>query len=168
MKVVAPSPAFSSSSMPRRFLEWSVWRQVQEPLAAGAGANGEWNKTYANITSTFGWMCHKVSPHLVFYQFLQRDLLVLLLLLLVFFQYEARGQRVSVHAVVSSTRTDPEPAVLIILNGVQEILAHLQKTQQEYEVRWFQSYRIWMYIILMKLHFPFFFFCSRVILFAIR
>lgn len=67
-----------------------------------------------------------MSPHLVFYQFLKRDLLVLLLLLLVFFQHKARGQCVPVHAVVSSARTDPEPAVLIILNGIQEILAHLQ------------------------------------------
>lgn len=134
--------------MPRRSLEWSVWRQLQERHAAGADANVEWHKTYANIPSTcLAKISHRatVSPYLVFYQFLERDLLVLLLLLLlVFFQHKARGQRVSVHAAVRSARTDPEPAVLIILNGVQEMLAHLQNdtaanTRKGYEARWFPS-----------------------------
>lgn len=74
-----------------------------------------------------------IHPHLIFYQFLQRDFILLLLLLLVFFQYKARRQGVSVHTDVGAPRTHPEPTVLIILYGVQEVPAHLRKTRHNRE-----------------------------------
>lgn len=66
------------------------------------------------------------SAHLVLDQFLQRDLLLLrLLLLLILLEDKASGQSVAVHAGVSAGWTHPEPTVLIVLYSFQEVLTHL-------------------------------------------
>lgn len=67
----------------------------------------------------------KDDSYLTFDELLQRDLLLFLLLLLVLLQYKAWWQGVAVHTGVARFRTHPEPAVLAILDGLQEVLAHL-------------------------------------------
>ena len=44
----------------------------------------------------------------------------------VFFENETSWKGMSVHAVIASVGTRPEPTVFVILQGIQEVLAYLE------------------------------------------
>jgi len=107
---------------------------LEEPPKVRGGLFLFFNDVPGEITSIIFYVTASDS-YLVLYQFLQRDLLLGLLLLLVLFQHKAGRQGVPVHTDVAPTRTHPEPAVLIVLDGIQEVPAHLQRNNGEGNVK---------------------------------
>ena len=66
--------------------------------------------------------------HLTLHELVQRDgvlRLHILLLLLLLLQDKPRGEGVAVDALVPPVRALPEPAVDPLVDGMQEVLAHL-------------------------------------------